>query len=544
MRPAFHSCSNEAFPPLSTTHPDAANTRVGWARAGKVNLHDEDRKWLIRSESVKKIVNGTTRSIRDIKALFDEIDEDKSGYLDRDEVRNLAKKMGTEMNRRHLMDAMKSMDPTGSGKVTFQMFRNWLVDTRDGRHWTDFLVLAEGQVQAIRDLAFDTPEFVELETALEDGLEVPAVLCWKRLSILLKMMGRTTSVWGSPESMYGQQSEPAVQKLRSKASKTMHIGNIEGDLEVESALEEVFTQFGRTVAATVRRRREMDEKTGKMKVSWALVSFEHSSSVRAALVGVNDLGFDLVARKLDMTQAIESMGSMGEIARQHAAKVAANTIELVNMEDIEREALARRCFFHPNAATHTLWDITMVFLLLYLMIVVPVQVGFELDVVVNSPLFWWDVFVDLYFLVDIFVNFRTAHYDERGFLEIARKRIAMKYIKGWLTIDFITCIPVAYINMLMKDENADVAPSTRTIRMLKILRLLKLTKLLRMARIVRMLERYREQWRAFMHVFGSLVWAASVFLVAHFIASMWYVVGTMNEKPNDIVSKNDEFSLL
>ena len=73
--------------------------------------------------------------------------------------------MGEDMNRRHTIDAMKAMDPTDSGKVTFQMFRNWLVDTRDGRHWTDFLVLAEGQVQAIRDLAYDTEEFCQLEQA-------------------------------------------------------------------------------------------------------------------------------------------------------------------------------------------------------------------------------------------------------------------------------------------------------------------------------------------------------------------------------------------
>lgn len=37
------------------------------------------------------LVAGSTRSIRDIKALFDDIDEDNSGYLDRDEVRNVSR---------------------------------------------------------------------------------------------------------------------------------------------------------------------------------------------------------------------------------------------------------------------------------------------------------------------------------------------------------------------------------------------------------------------------------------------------------------------
>ena len=37
------------------------------------------------------LVAGSSRSIRDIKALFDDIDEDGSGYLDRNEVRNVSR---------------------------------------------------------------------------------------------------------------------------------------------------------------------------------------------------------------------------------------------------------------------------------------------------------------------------------------------------------------------------------------------------------------------------------------------------------------------
>eukprot|EP01044_Picomonas_judraskeda_P008528 COSAG03_NODE_980_length_5128_cov_1.552197_4_plen_512_part_00 len=484
----------------------------------------------------------------------------------------LAKKMGQEMNRRHLIDAMKAMDPTGSGKVTFQMFRNWLVDTRDGRHWTDFLVLAEGQVQAIRDLAFDTEEFCMLEEALDAGKENHAVLEWKRLSILMKMMGRTTAVWGSPEAMYGQQNEPAVQKLRSKASKVIHVGNLEGEVEDEGHLKDVLEQFGNIVAVSLRRRRELVKETGEMKVSWALVSFEHSSSARAALVGADALQLGLVVRKLDMEQALKSSGAMGDVpttpynvgvffilclslslshslcvrararvrvcgvcvcflhhilleqvARAHAKQVKLNTLDFENVEDIEKEARARRCFFSPDSVVRVGWDLMMVVLLFYMVLTVPVQIAFSIEIEFGTWSFWFDIFVDVYFLFDILLNTQTAYVDDRGVLEINRKRICKHYVTGWFIVDFVTCIPISYIMLLLSDNDSRKNSPTRAF---KIVRLTKLSKLLRVSRLLKIIERYRDQLRVIMSTASGFVWALLVFLMAHVFATMWQLLRT------------------
>jgi Ca2+-binding EF-hand superfamily protein len=39
------------------------------------------------------LVAGSSRSIRDIKAIFEEMDEDRSGFLDRNEVRNVSNRV-------------------------------------------------------------------------------------------------------------------------------------------------------------------------------------------------------------------------------------------------------------------------------------------------------------------------------------------------------------------------------------------------------------------------------------------------------------------
>ena len=63
-----------------------------------------------------------------VKLLFDEIDADRSGLLDLDEVLQLTKSLGMELSAQGLRVAMAAMDVDGSGEVVrrlifFQKFK-------------------------------------------------------------------------------------------------------------------------------------------------------------------------------------------------------------------------------------------------------------------------------------------------------------------------------------------------------------------------------------------------------------------------------------
>eukprot|EP00941_MAST-03F_sp_MAST-3F-sp1_P003921 g3921.t1 len=65
-----------------------------------------------------------------VRMLFDDIDEDGSGELDKNEVRLLAEKMGEKMTSflggsKKLDEAFNEMDPNGDGTVTFDEFLEW-----------------------------------------------------------------------------------------------------------------------------------------------------------------------------------------------------------------------------------------------------------------------------------------------------------------------------------------------------------------------------------------------------------------------------------
>lgn len=59
------------------------------------------------------------------RSLWDVVDADNSGSLDRDEVRSLFKSLGEDLSYKELDAAFASMDADGSGVVEFNEFEGW-----------------------------------------------------------------------------------------------------------------------------------------------------------------------------------------------------------------------------------------------------------------------------------------------------------------------------------------------------------------------------------------------------------------------------------
>jgi septal ring factor EnvC (AmiA/AmiB activator) len=68
---------------------------------------------------------GPVTSREQLRELFDEIDADGGGTLDKQEIKQLADKLGVAMTRRELDQAMAEMDADGSGEVDFDEFAEW-----------------------------------------------------------------------------------------------------------------------------------------------------------------------------------------------------------------------------------------------------------------------------------------------------------------------------------------------------------------------------------------------------------------------------------
>ena len=202
---------------------------------------------------------------------------------------------------------------------------------------------------------------------------------------------------------------------------------------------------------------------------------------------------------------------------------------LERMRELEAEGGERCCLFRPDGNTtadrlRKIWDMAQVVLLAYVALAVPYRMGFQKDVPFDTTWFWIEVVVDVYFMLDIWINFRTAYRTEEGVLEVRPRWIARHYMRGWFAIDAAACFPVTYIGLIVAGTDSD-QQGAQKVKALKIIRLLRLAKMLRLARLKRLIKRIDEEIPGIWTVSQLTSLVLIIMYVAHLFACGWYMVG-------------------
>ena len=189
----------------------------------------------------------------------------------------------------------------------------------------------------------------------------------------------------------------------------------------------------------------------------------------------------------------------------------------------------------PEGSFRHKWDIVQIVFLVYVAVAVPYRIGFSHDAMPWEGWFIFDMFVDLYFIADIILSFRTATWDKHGELTYLPKPIARSYLRGWFIVDTLGCLPINYV-MLLLDDGSSGGSEGKANKVFRILRLFKLLKLLRLARLKRLIARYEEEFYALASGFAMAKICIAVVWIGHWLACLWYGIGTIEEpgafKPN------------
>ncbi|XP_056007211.1 potassium voltage-gated channel subfamily H member 6-like isoform X10 [Ostrea edulis] len=172
------------------------------------------------------------------------------------------------------------------------------------------------------------------------------------------------------------------------------------------------------------------------------------------------------------------------------------------------------------------WDWIILLLVIYTAIFTPYSAAFVLseekkkpsnDSIqsrYSDPLTIIDLIVDIMFIVDILINFRTTYVNKNDEVVSDPGKIMVHYFKGWFLIDVVAAIP---FDLLLFGSKTD---ETTTL-----IGLLKTARLLRLVRVARKLDRYSEYGAAVLMLL-MLIFA----LIAHWLACIWYAIGNM-ERP-------------
>ena len=228
---------------------------------------------------------------------------------------------------------------------------------------------------------------------------------------------------------------------------------------------------------------------------------------------VTDAVFENLFRQIDVDDSGDI--TVGEFRDWWESRTEEDDSTAVNLDP---QALALRKMeqqsnmISPNSRFRQRWDIFQACLLVYVAISVPYRVCFDDAAEVWGFFFCVDVMLDIYFLLDVFLNFRTAIITRDGEVVYEHKAVALRYLRSWFPIDFVSCLPFGYIHYVYPDTNNRAA---------KLFRLLKLLRLVRMKRIL-------DRWEEELYSVGAVKLAkliALIMLSSHWLCCGWYFVG-------------------
>ncbi|CAL8274559.1 unnamed protein product [Lota lota] len=290
----------------------------------------------------------------------------------------------------------------------------------------------------------------------------------------------------------------------------------------------------RNSVSSLRRASSLDNIDG-MRADWA--GDPHCSSNLKPSVPNSTSDSDLVLHRRfsRVPQVALSFGgserprppSPTEIIAQSKIKVTEKVTQVLSLgADVLPEYKLQAPRIHKWTILHyspfkAVWDWLILLLVIYTAIFTPYSAAFLLNEVEEerrrtcgytcNPLNVVDLVVDVMFIVDILINFRTTYVNRNDEVVSQPGRIAQHYFKGWFLIDIVAAIP---FDLLIFRSGSD---ETTTL-----IGLLKTARLLRLVRVARKLDRYSEYGAAVL-----LLLMCTFALIAHWLACIWYAIGNV-----------------
>nr|XP_037849114.1 potassium voltage-gated channel subfamily H member 4 isoform X4 [Chlorocebus sabaeus] len=177
-----------------------------------------------------------------------------------------------------------------------------------------------------------------------------------------------------------------------------------------------------------------------------------------------------------------------------------------------------RCLLLHYSVPKAIWDGLILLATFYVAVTVPYNVCFSGDddtPITSRHTLVSDIAVEMLFILDIILNFRTTYVSQSGQVISAPRSIGLHYLATWFFVDLIAALPFDLLYVF-------------NVTVTSLVHLLKTVRLLRLLRLLQKLERY-SQCSAVVLTLLMSVFA----LLAHWMACIWYVIGRREMEAND-----------
>ncbi|KAL7829922.1 hypothetical protein AOLI_G00308070 [Acnodon oligacanthus] len=165
------------------------------------------------------------------------------------------------------------------------------------------------------------------------------------------------------------------------------------------------------------------------------------------------------------------------------------------------------------------WDWLILLATFYVAVTVPYNVCFIGDDDLTRSTTVSDIAVEILFIIDIVLSFRTTYVSKSGQVIFNARQICIHYLTTWFIIDLVAALP---FDLLYTFKVSVVSH-----RQVSVVHLLKTIRLLRLLRLLQKMDRFSQ------HSTVVLTLLMSMFaLLAHWMACIWYIIGKKEMESN------------
>ncbi|XP_051926738.1 potassium voltage-gated channel subfamily H member 4-like [Hippocampus zosterae] len=190
-----------------------------------------------------------------------------------------------------------------------------------------------------------------------------------------------------------------------------------------------------------------------------------------------------------------------------------NMMDRLSVPEYKVAAVQRSRFLLLHySVSKALWDWLILLATFYVAVTVPYNVSFtpyhdNADAAAARSTIVSDIAVEMLFITDIILNFRTTFVSQSGQVVYQSRSICLHYATTWFFVDLVAALPFDLLYAF-------------NITVTSLVHLLKTVRLLRLLRLLQKLDRY-SQYSAMVLTLLMSVFA----LLAHWMACIWYMIG-------------------
>ena len=177
--------------------------------------------------------------------------------------------------------------------------------------------------------------------------------------------------------------------------------------------------------------------------------------------------------------------------------------------------------FHPTQALHVIFDCVMLFLTFLYMIIIPINLGFDIDFLENVFPAQTDFIKKLtlfLFFLDIVMTFNTAYFN-KGQVITNRKKIVLHYLKRDFPMDLLSLL------YLLIFFSYDIFQDYHFNLVKKVLGLFYLIRITNLYKILNRIEEFLFLDEKRYNILAFIKLLFSVLLFSHHCACLWHYIG-------------------